>query len=135
MSKPAYQLGGDTHDEPPPSATIEALKSVILKSVGHALLREAEPSCRHHHSLAEGPLHFYDEVRRFEIDFTEPALLQAGGKQKWAARLLGMEASTLNTKIKAYNITVSRFSHCPRDEPAVDLISESQVAAEASEEN
>ena len=138
MSNPGYQLGkqlgDDTHDESLRAATIEALTSVILKSVAHALLREAETSGSHHHSL-ESPLHFYDEVRRFEIDLIERALLQAGGKQKWAARLLGMKGSTLHTKIKAYNIAVSRFSHCSRDEPAADFISQSQVAAADSGEN
>jgi DNA-binding NtrC family response regulator len=133
MSKPAYQLAGDTHDESPPVTTaIEALKSVILKSVAHALLQEAEPLGRHNHSLAERPLHFYDEVRRFEINLIERALLQTGGRQNWAAPLLGMKASTLNTKVKVYNIAVSRFSHGPPNEPAVDLISQNQVAAEAS---
>ena len=118
MFKPASQLGGDTHDESPPAATIEALKSMILKSVAHALLREAEPSGMHHHTPSNGQLHFYDEVRRFEIDLIESALVQAGGKQKLAARLLDMKTSTLHSKIKVYNIAVSRFSHFPCNEPA-----------------
>ncbi len=47
---------------------------------------------------------FYDEVRRFEIDIIRRALEQTGGHQSRAARLLGMNATTLNSKIKTYNI-------------------------------
>jgi DNA-binding NtrC family response regulator len=66
-------------------------------------------------SLREGAAHssaldigrginFYDEVRRFEIDLIRRALEQTGGHQSRAARLLGMNATTLNSKIKTYNI-------------------------------
>ncbi|HWS55639.1 MAG TPA: sigma-54 dependent transcriptional regulator [Pyrinomonadaceae bacterium] len=49
-------------------------------------------------------INFYDEVRRFEIDLIRRALDQTGGHQSRAARLLGMNATTLNSKIKTYNI-------------------------------
>lgn len=49
---------------------------------------------------------FYDEVRRFEIDLIRRALDQTGGHQSRAARLLGMNATTLNSKIKTYNISL-----------------------------
>ncbi|MFL6257020.1 MAG: sigma-54-dependent transcriptional regulator [Pyrinomonadaceae bacterium] len=49
-------------------------------------------------------VNFYDEVRRFEIDIIRRALDQTGGHQSRAARLLGMNATTLNSKIKTYNI-------------------------------
>jgi DNA-binding NtrC family response regulator len=52
----------------------------------------------------ERGVNFYDEVRRFEIDLIRRALEQTGGHQSRAARLLGMNATTLNSKIKAYNI-------------------------------
>lgn len=51
-------------------------------------------------------LNFYEEVRRFEIDLIRRALDQTGGHQSRAARLLGLNATTLNSKIKAYNILV-----------------------------
>jgi len=47
---------------------------------------------------------FYDEVRRFEVDLIRRALEQTAGHQSRAARLLGMNATTLNSKIKTYNI-------------------------------
>ena len=49
-------------------------------------------------------INFYDEVRRFEIDLIRRALIQTSGHQSRAARLLGMNATTLNSKIKTYNI-------------------------------
>ncbi|HEU4478949.1 MAG TPA: sigma-54 dependent transcriptional regulator [Pyrinomonadaceae bacterium] len=51
-------------------------------------------------------VNFYDEVRRFEIDLIRRALDQTGGHQSRAARLLGMNATTLNSKIKTYNINL-----------------------------
>jgi transcriptional regulator with GAF, ATPase, and Fis domain len=47
---------------------------------------------------------FYDEVRRFEIDLIRRALKLTAGSQTRAARLLRLKASTLNSKIKYYNI-------------------------------
>ncbi len=51
-------------------------------------------------------VNFYDEVRKFEIDLIRRALEQTGGHQSRAARLLGLNATTLNSKIKSYNIPV-----------------------------
>lgn len=49
-------------------------------------------------------VNFYEEVRRFETDLIQRALEQTGGHQSRAARLLGLNATTLNSKIKSYNI-------------------------------
>jgi transcriptional regulator with GAF, ATPase, and Fis domain len=57
------------------------------------------------HDIGRG-VNFYDEVRRFEIDLIRRALDQTGGHQSRAARLLGMNATTLNSKIKTYNINL-----------------------------
>ena len=53
--------------------------------------------------IARG-VNFYDEVRRFETDLIRRALDQTAGHQSRAARLLGLNATTLNSKIKSYNI-------------------------------
>ncbi len=47
---------------------------------------------------------FYDEVSRFEVELIKRALEMTGGHQSRAARLLGMNNTTLNSKIKSYNI-------------------------------
>jgi DNA-binding NtrC family response regulator len=49
-------------------------------------------------------VNFYDEIKKFEIDLIRRALEQTGGHQSRAARLLGLNATTLNSKIKSYNI-------------------------------
>jgi DNA-binding NtrC family response regulator len=49
---------------------------------------------------------FYDEVARFEISLIKKVLDQTNGHQSRAAKLLGLNATTLNSKIKAYNIRV-----------------------------
>lgn len=53
--------------------------------------------------IARG-VNFYDEVKGFEIDLIRRALDQTAGHQSRAAQLLGLNATTLNSKIKAYNI-------------------------------
>lgn len=47
---------------------------------------------------------FYDEVARFEVSLIKQALEHTGGHQSRAAKLLGLNATTLNSKIKTYNI-------------------------------
>jgi DNA-binding NtrC family response regulator len=49
---------------------------------------------------------FYDEVSRFEIELIRRALEHTGGHQSRAAKLLGMNNTTLNSKIKVYNLKV-----------------------------
>jgi DNA-binding protein Fis len=51
--------------------------------------------------LASG-IDFYDEVQRFETALIKLALEQSDGNQARAARLLGLRATTLNSKIKQY---------------------------------
>jgi len=52
----------------------------------------------------ESGLDFYDEVRRFEIFLIQRALKHTGGCQSRAATLLGLKPTTLNSKIRGYNI-------------------------------
>ncbi|HEY6186109.1 MAG TPA: helix-turn-helix domain-containing protein [Pyrinomonadaceae bacterium] len=49
-------------------------------------------------------LDYYQELRQFEVELIKCALALTGGKQATAARLLGLKTTTLNTKIKQFNI-------------------------------
>jgi transcriptional regulator with GAF, ATPase, and Fis domain len=55
----------------------------------------------------ENGFDFYDEVSRFEIDLIRRALVQTGGHQVQAAKLLNLKVTTLNSKIKHYQISLS----------------------------
>ena len=95
------------HEEPPTSRG----KINLLKELTFRLFREMQ-SIREVNALSvENGLDFYDEVRRFEIDLIKRALFQTGGHQGRAAKLLHLKVTTLNSKIKHYDITLAAFSN------------------------
>jgi transcriptional regulator with GAF, ATPase, and Fis domain len=55
-------------------------------------------------STANHKLSLDDEVRKFEADLIRAALVRTGGNQARAARLLGVKHTTLNAKIKRYQL-------------------------------
>ena len=57
-----------------------------------------------------GAIDFYEEVKRFETDLIVQALTCSAGHQLRAARLLNINPSTLNAKIKQYGIETNTFS-------------------------
>ena len=99
---------GDRQDVNLP-ALVEAVTYQVLKSVALALIPEGETQAREPASGAERPdtpaqMSFYEEVRRFEIGLITRALRLAHGKQTVAARLLGLKPTTLNAKMKQYQM-------------------------------
>ena len=85
--------------------SVECLRPEVRDpGVTHALLQQTEGASAEI-DIARG-VNFYDEVKRFEIDLIRRALDQTGGHQSRAARLLGLNATTLNSKIKSYNIHI-----------------------------
>jgi DNA-binding NtrC family response regulator len=57
--------------------------------------------------LTEDGVDFYEEVRRFEIALITRALRRTRGSQCKAASLLNLRRTTLNSKIKTYQITLA----------------------------
>ena len=53
-----------------------------------------------------------EEVRRFEVELITSALFRAHGNQKKAAKLLGVNNTTLNSKMKRYRIS-AHFTGLP----------------------
>jgi transcriptional regulator with GAF, ATPase, and Fis domain len=51
-----------------------------------------------------GGIDFYQEVQQFETHLIKMALEETAGNQAKAARLLGIKATTLNSKIKLFQI-------------------------------
>lgn len=85
-----------------------------IRNMASALLEEAE-SLEHQAGLAESAasvdtlndgrgVDFFDEVRQFEVRLIKRALQLADGNQARAARLLGLRTTTLNYKIKTYQL-------------------------------
>ena len=56
----------------------------------------------------EDGIDFYEEVSRYEVRLIQTALRHTNGSQKRAARLLKLNPTTLNTKIKFYEIDFRR---------------------------
>lgn len=91
-------------NEAPPVAegNITSLRELTFK-----LLRKVESIGETQAPDIEKGVDFYDEVSRFEIDLIKRALIQTGGHQRRAARLLNLKVTTLNSKIKHYNINLA----------------------------
>src|SRR5262252_980153 len=64
---------------------------------------EGAQSLATHIDLSKG-ISFYDEVNRFQIELIRRALEITGGHQSRAAKLLGMNTTTLNSKIKYFRL-------------------------------
>jgi transcriptional regulator with GAF, ATPase, and Fis domain len=81
----------------------------VLKEVARGLLHQLETLKRGSTSSDQAERrNLHDEVREFEIDLINNALAKTQGHQRKAARLLGLKVTTLNAKMKRYNI-MSRF--------------------------
>ena len=82
-----------------------AQRAHVLKDLALALLNEVQTLGDDQSLNPANAVDFYDEVRRFEIELITRALKQTGGHQMRAARLLNVKVTTLNSKIKRYNIS------------------------------
>lgn len=78
-----------------------------LRELTFRLLRKVESIGEAQAPDVEKGVDFYDEVSRFEIDLIKRALIQTGGHQRRAARLLNLKVTTLNSKIKHYHINLA----------------------------
>jgi DNA-binding NtrC family response regulator len=88
---------------PTDEITVECLRpEVINPELAREMMKDSE-GFSSEIDIARG-VNFYDEVKKFEVDIIRRALDQTGGHQSRAARLLGLNATTLNSKIKTYNI-------------------------------
>ena len=109
----------DTISKPPlrglPSRKAQATERLNkIREMASALMEEAD-LLEHENGLAEtsavvenlnlkSHVDFFDEVKRFEVRLISRALEVTGGNQARAAKLLGLGTTTLNYKIKAYEI-------------------------------
>jgi transcriptional regulator with GAF, ATPase, and Fis domain len=90
--------GGST-EEMSAGGKIEMLRDIAL-----SLLDEIDTLRSNSVPDIERGIDLFDEVRRFETELIRRALKLAHGSQTRAARLLGVNPTTLNYKIKRYKI-------------------------------
>lgn len=81
-------------------------KTTNLKQLALKLLLEAQALNEMPTLDVRNGIDFYEEVKRFEVDLIQRALSCTRGNQVRAARLLKMKVTTLNTKIKHYDINI-----------------------------
>ena len=86
-----------------PSPLIEARLS-SLKILAQSLVREIQSLEEQGAADTPEALNLQTEVRLFEAELIRSALVRTEGRQRRAARLLGMKVTTLNAKIKRYKI-------------------------------
>jgi DNA-binding NtrC family response regulator len=83
--------------------TLDCLREEIVKPKSQTRVSSSSADNVASLDIMRG-ISFYDEVSRFEIELIRRALEITGGHQSRAAKLLGMNNTTLNSKIKVYNI-------------------------------
>lgn len=85
------------------SAVVDA-RIASLKILALTLLKQVE-SLEQQTSVDRVPqLNLQSQVHEFEAAMIKSALAKTGGRQRRAARLLGVKVTTLNTKIKRHNL-------------------------------
>ena len=94
-----------------------------LREIALSLLTELETLGRAA-TAGNGRIRLDDEVKRFEIDLIRAALDKTHGNQSRASRMLGIKKTTLNAKIKRYQI---RPVGCDFDGPL--LTEKNEIAA------
>lgn len=77
---------------------------VALRSLALALAREVESFKLDSTLILEEGISLQNAVRRYEISLIRCALRITRGHQVHASQLLGLKATTLNAKIKRYDI-------------------------------
>jgi DNA-binding NtrC family response regulator len=119
----------DTGIKPAPSTRTDVKKEraenpasldasiVSLKILAGALISRIESLGKDGEHSTE--LNLQREVHRFEAELIRMALIETGGRQRRAAKLLGLKATTLSTKIKRHGIPMNR-TPTEIDTPAED---------------
>ena len=102
-------LAPETEGEPQELRT-SRLRITALKRLTLQLVREVQSIGEVKVLDIDSGLDFYNEVTRFEIDLISRALIMTGGHQARAAKLLNLKGTTLNSKIKSYNIKPESFA-------------------------
>lgn len=96
----------NTHPAQLNPAGIEEARVASLKVLALTLLHQIESLEVQLASGVTPELNLHAEVHHFEAALIRNALAKTGGRQRRAARLLGVKVTTLNTKIKRHKINL-----------------------------
>ena len=83
---------------------MQDVRVATLKVLALTLLNQIESLEEQVASGSTPELNLHREVHHFEAELIRNALVKTGGRQRRAARLLGVKVTTLNTKIKRHKI-------------------------------
>jgi DNA-binding NtrC family response regulator len=97
---PLSKLGSTNLSSP----GIEEARFASLKVLALTLLSQVESLEAQIAANDGSELNLQKEVHRFEAAMIKSALAKTGGRQRRAARLLGVKVTTLNTKIKRHKL-------------------------------
>jgi DNA-binding NtrC family response regulator len=86
-----------------PVARLDAVRILAM-----ALVRALESGSEGDPGRGVG-INLRDEVQRFEANLIKSALAYTGGRQRRAARLLGINVSTMNERIKRYKLNLTEL--------------------------
>jgi hypothetical protein len=90
----------------------ENVRLKVLKILTLTLLHELEAVGTARETTVQG-FNLQTEVRHFEAELIRSALIMTGGRQRRAAKLLGMKVTTLHTKIRRYGLDVAAMTPEP----------------------
>ncbi len=93
----------------PDQATLETallLKIQELRNMARTIMEDMDDIHAASVTEVKDGIDISKEVRRFEVNLIKRALLVSHGQQLRASRLLGLKPTTLNAKIKRYEIRV-----------------------------
>lgn len=77
-----------------------------LKVFSNLILQEIETLRREGNLSTAQNINLSEEVQNYEAELIRCALLRCNGRQRKAAKLLGVKATTLNSKIKRLGIEI-----------------------------
>lgn len=96
-------------------AAVENEQIESIKSITNLLLRKIEALEENSPEVSLEPLtkgaNLYDVMTSFEKNLIKDALRATNWSQKRAAQILGVKVTTLNAKIKRYDINVKSFNN------------------------
>jgi DNA-binding NtrC family response regulator len=92
------------HKQPEEKKDALSHKINSLKQNAFALIQEVKELGNLSYLDLTSGIDLYEELHRFEVRLIQQALEETDGHQVQAARLLGLNITTLNAKIKRYRI-------------------------------